>query len=71
MAKWVAEVASPDRIADAGVPGPVVVAVLEDVLTSALDGMAGARQLPVHAAPRQRDVDIVIDTRLAAVLPRR
>lgn len=67
MAKWVAEVTSPDRIADTllrairtattGTPGPVVIAVPEDVLTSAFDGVPGPRHAPIRAAPRREDVD--------------
>ncbi len=67
MAKWVAEVTAPDRIAEtllralrvatAGVPGPVVIAVPEDVLTAETRNAPVAPQAPVAAAPRADDIE--------------
>lgn len=66
MAKWTAEVTDPDRaaetilralqVATTGLPGPVVVAVPEDVLTAACAGAPVAAQAPVKAAPEPQAV---------------
>lgn len=66
IAKWVAEVTGPDRIAEtmlralrvatAGVPGPVVIAVPEDVLTAQTRNTPVAPQARVGAAPRTEDI---------------
>src|ERR1700680_5090488 len=66
IAKWVAEVTDPTRMAEtllravqtatAGTPGPVVIAVPEDVLTAAATSPAVAPQAAVRAAPRPDDV---------------
>jgi acetolactate synthase-1/2/3 large subunit len=65
-AKWVAEVTDPDRMAEtllraiqtatAGTPGPVVIAVPEDVLTAEVEAPSVAPQAPIHAAPRADDI---------------
>lgn len=67
IAKWVAEVTAPDRIAETmlralrvattGTPGPVVIVVPEDVLTALTASRAVAPQPPVRAAPRPDDLD--------------
>ncbi|HYM70803.1 MAG TPA: thiamine pyrophosphate-binding protein [bacterium] len=69
VAKWTAEIAHPDRAAEtmlraiqtatAGLPGPVVVAVPEDVLTAPTDAAPVAPQAPIRAAPDPRDVAIL------------
>jgi acetolactate synthase-1/2/3 large subunit len=66
IAKWTAEVTDPARIAETllraiqvattGVPGPVVIAVPEDVLTAATAAAPVRRQAPARAAPRADDV---------------
>jgi len=66
IAKWTAEVTDPARIAETllraiqvattGVPGPVVIAVPEDVLTAVTAAAPVRRQAPVRAAPRAGDV---------------
>jgi acetolactate synthase-1/2/3 large subunit len=66
IAKWVAEVTDPSRMAETllraiqtaatGTPGPVVIAVPEDVLTAAATSAAVAPQAAVRAAPRPDDV---------------
>jgi acetolactate synthase I/II/III large subunit len=66
IAKWVAEVTDPSRMAETllraiqtaatGTPGPVVIAVPEDVLTAAATSPAVAPQAAVRAAPRPDDV---------------
>lgn len=66
IAKWTAEVTRPDRIAETmlralrvattGVPGPVVIAVPEDVLTAATSAAAIVPQPPVRSAPREEDL---------------
>ena len=66
IAKWVAEVADPDRIgetmlraiqvATSGHPGPVVLAVPEDVLTAASRCMVVKPQARPRAAPHPNDV---------------
>jgi acetolactate synthase-1/2/3 large subunit len=66
IAKWVAEVTDPARMAETllraiqtattGTPGPVVIAVPEDVLTAAVSSPVVAPQAPVGAAPRANDI---------------
>ena len=66
IAKWVAEVTDPERIAEtmlralrvatSGVPGPVVIAIPEDILTAPCAAAAVAPQPPVRAAPAQADM---------------
>jgi acetolactate synthase-1/2/3 large subunit len=66
IAKWVAEVTDPARMAETllraiqtattGTPGPVVIAVPEDVLTAAVSSPAVVPQAPVRAAPRADDI---------------
>ncbi len=66
IAKWVAEVTDPSRMAEtmlrairtatAGTPGPVVIAVPEDVLTAEVAAGPVASQCAIHAAPRAEDV---------------
>ena len=64
VAKWVVEVDDPDRMAEAvsrafavaqsGRPGPVVVALPEDVLAAQTDRMAGPKlQIPEAAPPTE------------------
>jgi acetolactate synthase-1/2/3 large subunit len=66
IAKWVAEVTDPARMAEtllrairtatAATPGPVVIAVPEDVLTATVTADAVPPQAAIHAAPRADDV---------------
>jgi acetolactate synthase I/II/III large subunit len=66
IAKWVAEVTDPARMAEtllrairtatADTPGPVVIAVPEDVLTATVTAAPVAPQAPIRAAPRADDV---------------
>jgi acetolactate synthase I/II/III large subunit len=66
IAKWVAEVTDPARMAEtllrairtatAGTPGPVVIAVPEDVLTATATAVPVAPQAAIHAAPGAEDV---------------
>jgi acetolactate synthase-1/2/3 large subunit len=66
IAKWVAEVTDPARMAEtllrairtatAGTPGPVVIAVPEDVLTATVTAAPVAPQAPIRAAPCADDV---------------
>jgi acetolactate synthase I/II/III large subunit len=66
IAKWVAEVTDPTRMAEtllraiqtatAATPGPVVIAVPEDVLTATVTAATVAPQAPIRAAPRADDV---------------
>jgi len=68
IAKWTAEVADPARLAETllraiqvaatGLPGPVVLALPEDVLTAPVPPAAPVRpQAPVRAAPDAGDVE--------------
>lgn len=66
IAKWTAEIADPARapetllrafrIATGGTPGPVVIAVPEDILTAGSDAPGLAPQRSPRAAPAQGDV---------------
>jgi acetolactate synthase-1/2/3 large subunit len=66
IAKWVAEVTDPARMSEtllrairtatAGTPGPVVIAVPEDVLTATITAAPVAPQAPIRAAPCTDDV---------------
>jgi acetolactate synthase I/II/III large subunit len=66
IAKWVAEVTEPARMAEtllrairtatAGTPGPVVIAVPEDVLTATVTAAPVAPQAPIRAASCADDV---------------
>lgn len=66
IAKWTAEVTDPDRMAEtmlraiqvatSGQPGPVVIAVPEDVLTAETRSAAAPRQAAVKAAPDPEDL---------------
>ncbi len=66
IAKWVAEVIDPARMAETllraiqtattGTPGPVVIAVPEDVLTAAVTSPPVAPQAAIRAAPHAGDV---------------
>src|ERR1700722_4629353 len=66
IAKWVAEVTDPARMAEtllrairtatAGTPGPVVIAVPEDVLTATVTAAPVAPQAPIRATPCTDDV---------------
>lgn len=61
IAKWTVEITDPDRapeallrafqVATTGVPGPVVIAVPEDVLTAETKALAVQPQAPITAAP--------------------
>ena len=67
IAKWAAEVADPARLAETllraiqvsttGLPGPVVIALPEDVLTALAPAVPVRPQAPVRAAPDARDVE--------------
>jgi acetolactate synthase-1/2/3 large subunit len=69
IAKWTAEVTDPARMAEtmlralqvatAGTPGPVVIAVPEDVLTAAGLGAVVQPQAPVRAAPVADDAALL------------
>ena len=75
IAKWTAEVTDPARIAETllralqvattGVPGPVVIAVPEDVLTAVTAAAPVRRQAPVRGGPLAADVER-LGTMLAA-----
>jgi acetolactate synthase-1/2/3 large subunit len=66
IAKWTAEVTDPDRVAETmlravqvattGLPGPVVIAVPEDVLCAHTDHAAAAPQATPRAGPLPEDV---------------
>jgi acetolactate synthase-1/2/3 large subunit len=66
IAKWCAEVTDPARMAEAmlralqtattGTPGPVVIAVPEDVLTARVDAAPISPQAPIHAAAAPADI---------------
>ena len=66
IAKWVAEVTDPTRMAETllraiqtattGTPGPVVIAVPEDVLTAGVTSPTVAPQAAIRAAPHPEDI---------------
>jgi acetolactate synthase I/II/III large subunit len=66
IAKWVAEVTDPARMAETllraiqtattGTPGPVVIAVPEDVLTADVTSLPVAPQAAIRAAPHPEDI---------------
>jgi len=66
IAKWTAEVTDPARLAETllraiqvattGLPGPVVIALPEDVLTATVQAAPMRPQAPVRAAPDATDV---------------
>lgn len=67
IAKWVAEVSDPDRISEtiqralqvatSGTPGPVVIALPEDMLTAGSGAPVASPPTPVRAAPPGADLD--------------
>jgi acetolactate synthase-1/2/3 large subunit len=69
IAKWCAEVTDPARMAETmlraiqtattGTPGPVVIAVPEDVLTAHVDAAPVAPQAAIRAAPMPDDVGML------------
>src|SRR5580704_1091073 len=71
IAKWVAEVTDPTRMAETllravqtatgGTPGPVVIAVPEDVLTADAASPMVAAQAPIRAAPHADDIATLRD----------
>jgi len=79
IAKWTAEVTDPERIpetllrgfhaATTGVPGPVVIAVPEDVLEAAVDAAAVRPQPPPASAPDAGAVGALRDLLAAAARP--
>lgn len=79
IAKWTAEVTDPARIAETmlraiqvattGIPGPVVLAVPEDVLTAVTTSAPVRRQAPVRSAPRADDVATLRSLLAAAERP--
>jgi acetolactate synthase-1/2/3 large subunit len=66
IAKWTAEVTDANRLAEtilraiqtatSGLPGPVVIALPEDILTASVSTASVAPQSPVRAAPDGQDV---------------
>src|ERR1700719_1267782 len=79
IAKWCAEVTDPARMAETmlraiqaattGTPGPVVIAVPEDVLTASVEAAVVARQAWVRAAPMPADVATLRDWLASAQRP--
>jgi acetolactate synthase-1/2/3 large subunit len=79
IAKWVAEVTDPARMAEtllravqtatAATPGPVVIAVPEDVLSADASSPAVAPQAAVRAAPRADDIATLRDWIASAARP--
>jgi acetolactate synthase-1/2/3 large subunit len=79
IAKWTAEVADPARLAETllraiqvattGVPGPVVIALPEDVLTAPVPTAPVQPQAPVRAAPDAADVARLRDWLAASSRP--
>ncbi len=67
IAKWTAQVTDPNRMAEtilraiqvatAGVPGPVVISVPEDVLSASCDAQTVSRQAPIRSSANPDDVD--------------
>lgn len=79
IAKWCAEVTDPARMAEtmlraiqtatAGTPGPVVIAVPEDVLTAPTRSAPVAPQAAIRAAPAPADIATLRDWLVAAERP--
>lgn len=79
IAKWTAEIVDPEaaaetmlhaiRTATTGVPGPVVIAVPEDVLTAMAEPALPARQAPPRAAPDPVSLAILRDRLARAERP--
>jgi acetolactate synthase I/II/III large subunit len=79
LAKWVAEVTDPARIAETmlralqvattGLPGPVVIALPEDVLAARVAAEPVRPQAPVRAAPHPDDVALLREWLAAAERP--
>lgn len=79
VAKWVAEVADPSRIAETmlralqvattGLPGPVVIALPEDVLGARVAAPPVRPQAPVRAAPHPDDLATLRDWLVGAERP--
>ena len=79
IAKWTAEVTDPERaaetmlrafrVATSGVPGPVVVAVPEDVLTAMTAAEAVRPQPPIAAGPPATDIAALAARLVAAERP--
>jgi acetolactate synthase I/II/III large subunit len=79
LAKWVAEVTDPGRIAETmlralqvattGLPGPVVIALPEDVLAAEVASEFVRPQAPVRAAPHPEDAATLRDWLAAAERP--
>jgi acetolactate synthase I/II/III large subunit len=79
IAKWVAEVTDPARMAKTllraiqtaatGTPGPVMIAVPEDVLTADVASPVVAPQAAIHATPRADDIATLRDWIASAARP--
>jgi acetolactate synthase I/II/III large subunit len=79
IAKWVAEVTDPARMAETllraiqtattGTPGPVVIAVPEDVLTADVASPVVAPQAAIRAAPHADDIATLRDWIAGAARP--
>jgi acetolactate synthase I/II/III large subunit len=79
IAKWTAEVTDPTRMAETllraiqtattGTPGPVVIAVPEDVLTAHVTAATVAPQAAVRAAPHPADIATLRGLIASAVRP--
>jgi acetolactate synthase-1/2/3 large subunit len=79
LAKWVAEVESPDRLPEyvarafhvalQGRPGPVVLALPEDMLSARTDAAVLPRVEPAQAAPTPQALAALRDTLLGAERP--
>ncbi len=79
VAKWVTEIDNADRIPElvarafsvalSGRPGPVVVALPEDMLTSTTRAVAGPRVTVAEAAPAPQDISAITDMLSGAEKP--
>ena len=79
LAKWVAQIDRVDRVPEyvarafatacSGRPGPVVLALPEDMLTAASDAADARAFVPVQPSPSSRDVDRLHDLLAAAERP--
>jgi acetolactate synthase I/II/III large subunit len=79
IAKWTAEVTDPSRMAETllraiqtattGTPGPVVIAVPEDILTADVTAATVAPQAAVRAAPHPADIATLRDLIASAARP--